>query len=639
MTAWRYGGWAVLWLCLSCQSAAATLEYLYINASEGTASGGHVALKLDEEVYHFQHVPPGLLRIKRDEFAQFRQQYGDRENRTIRLHRIKLAGETQDRLREQFNRILLIENEQFDRRDGLEHDRRLLQSLLKQSSPEQSQTDDPLWLDLKGLGLFLADGWTYDPRASHPQGPAHPSLARLAEKAEASFGNGFLPAKMQALWQSLHRLQPADREPQTIQLSEDRFLPAEYSFSDRYTDQLTALAALQVLTQGAALREGVLLRLGGEAFRLNDSEIAHLADYRARLENQLLGLLQSQRPDWGFPLVLGMARLVALDETLATGRLAFLSLANPAEPTASPPIEADEMDKIQALHRARFLQAKAGIGQKPVDEWDYVRLEQRANLHNEFGRAMREGRNPRWAELSRTPDRPALARLIPTTLAPAQLQAHLDRLEAYRQVYDAQLDALYAYRLVGRNCASEIFRVIDSAVAVPSSGPDAGEVRFSAMEPFTGGDGLGWKPARPAQAMAFIPFLSYEIVGQSWPVTASEELPSYRNRRLAELRAGENPLLVELRESNVLSSRLYRWNKDDSAFLFFSDDRVWARPIAGAFNLATGLAQGLAGVFTLPWDGGENLWQGTKGSLISLPELVFFNIRKGSFPGLAGGAE
>ncbi len=47
-----------------------------------------------------------------------------------------------------------------------------------------------------------------------------------------------------------------------------------------------------------------------------------------------------------------------------------------------------------------------------------------------------------------------------------------------------------------------------------------------------------------------------------------------------------------------------------------------------------GLAQGMAGLLTLPWDGGENLRLGAKGALISLPELFFFNIRKGSFPGL-----
>ena len=46
---------------------------------------------------------------------------------------------------------------------------------------------------------------------------------------------------------------------------------------------------------------------------------------------------------------------------------------------------------------------------------------------------------------------------------------------------------------------------------------------------------------------------------------------------------------------------------------------------------ATGLGATLVGVATLPFDRGKTLWAGLKGVMFSLPELVFFNIRKGSF--------
>jgi hypothetical protein len=38
----------------------------------------------------------------------------------------------------------------------------------------------------------------------------------------------------------------------------------------------------------------------------------------------------------------------------------------------------------------------------------------------------------------------------------------------------------------------------------------------------------------------------------------------------------------------------------------------------------------------LPADGGETLWAGLRGVVFSLPELVFQNIRKGSFELPAG---
>jgi hypothetical protein len=97
------------------------------------------------------------------------------------------------------------------------------------------------------------------------------------------------------------------------------------------------------------------------------------------------------------------------------------------------------------------------------------------------------------------------------------------------------------------------------------------------------------------------------------------------------MRREENPLWVFLRESNVVTSTLYRPQPRDSIFLFFTDDVVPARPLFGAMNLVTGLAASAAGLAMLPADGGEMLWGGLRGALFSLPELIFQNIRKGTF--------
>jgi hypothetical protein len=93
----------------------------------------------------------------------------------------------------------------------------------------------------------------------------------------------------------------------------------------------------------------------------------------------------------------------------------------------------------------------------------------------------------------------------------------------------------------------------------------------------------------------------------------------------------ENPVTVFLRESNTLTSAIYRRNADDSIFVFFTDDAVVARPLFGAVNLVAGIAASAVGLVALPVDGGATLWAGLKGVLFSLPELFFQNIRKGSF--------
>jgi hypothetical protein len=51
-------------------------------------------------------------------------------------------------------------------------------------------------------------------------------------------------------------------------------------------------------------------------------------------------------------------------------------------------------------------------------------------------------------------------------------------------------------------------------------------------------------------------------------------------------------------------------------------------------NLGWGLGQGVAGLFTAPFDGGRRLQGGLHGALFSLPELVFVNVRKGTFAGV-----
>jgi hypothetical protein len=617
--------------------AATHLQYLYINASEDSASGGHAALKIGDEVFHFQHVPPGLLRLRRDDYAQFRDQYAGRENRTIRIHHVEVSEATQALLRERFNRILLVEDEQFERRDALENDRRLLAALVRLSRAGAAHSDPANRLVLRGAGLFLPDGWHYSENAQENSAqPVDASLARLAGRVAAAYGNGFLDAKSGEVLSRLKALQPLDYDAQAAVPAEGQFRSADYGFSGRYADGLSALAALRVLAAGLPLREGMLSRPKGAEFLLSDAEKRGLALYGSQLEDRLLGLPHSSRPDWGLALLLGMARLIALDESIASGHWVMLNLAEPRaagdEPPAGPP---GIRHAAFEVGRARFFAAKAALaGAETVGEWAYLQMEQAANVFAERGNALREGRMPSVDGVNPKPAHPASVELVLPEMSPGRLQAHLDSLDGYRSVYESSLAGLYSYDLIGRNCASEIFRVVGQAMREAGGGnpaPDglAGAEGVAELESTRrlGGyaSGLG---------LEFIPFLSFRIVGETWRIASTEVVPSYRLRELGQAKALQNPLWVGLRESNVFSSSLYQWHGGDPAFVFFTDDLLVARPLAGGFNVAAGLAQSLSGLLALPWDGGENLRMGVKGVLISLPELFFFNIRKGSFPGL-----
>jgi hypothetical protein len=47
-------------------------------------------------------------------------------------------------------------------------------------------------------------------------------------------------------------------------------------------------------------------------------------------------------------------------------------------------------------------------------------------------------------------------------------------------------------------------------------------------------------------------------------------------------------------------------------------------------NLVAALGQSILGIVTAPVDHGYNLQRGLRGTFVSLPELAFANIRKGS---------
>ncbi|MGZ8947016.1 MAG: hypothetical protein ACXW1W_16540 [Methylococcaceae bacterium] len=129
----------------------------------------------------------------------------------------------------------------------------------------------------------------------------------------------------------------------------------------------------------------------------------------------------------------------------------------------------------------------------------------------------------------------------------------------------------------------------------------------------------------------FIPFLSFQSVQEHYKVTTNTILSSYRGQQLEKLYARNNGLMVALRESNIFSSTLYTYNPDDAFFVFFTDDNLALRPVFGLFNTAAGIGQSLFGFLSWPFDAGKNLKSGATGVLMSLPELLFFNMRKGSY--------
>jgi hypothetical protein len=219
----------------------------------------------------------------------------------------------------------------------------------------------------------------------------------------------------------------------------------------------------------------------------------------------------------------------------------------------------------------------------------------------------------------------ARGHLVPARSAPYSLpvfgsgaavasRADLAAVRARHGDYARRIEGLYRYGLISQNCVTAIFDTLNDEFQ-----GSLDESR-SALGGVVEGGGF----------LSFIPFVSAQQVNARYRVLARYTLSSYRHARLREMRERESPLWLALRESNTLSARTYQRGENDSFFIFFTEDAVWLRPLLGAVNLVAALGESVWGLVKLPVDGGQTLVSGLKGTAVSLPELVFANIRKGS---------
>jgi len=626
----------------SSRGSAAVVDYLYIESNEGNSSGGHVALRLDDRVYDFQHHHPGVVRLDRRHAGDFLYSYAYLQNRPMHVSRLSVSDETAALLRDHFNGIYLAQRAQFDALAVLAEDRRLLTAFAGATDPTRTET-----IELPGTGYFFA-GRPRSPflEPSEPSKPSDPSPALLAlrDRAQGRLGRDWIQRRIDAERDALDSMQPVVTRSDKLTTEPGAWPNVETAFSLRYRDRRSAIAALEVLRDATATRADATIRGLGPEFDLTPEQVAALRAFGARLEGDLLGLLTSKRQDWGFAMLVGMARLDVLEQSIRSGSLVVLD----AFPHDAANVPYDALDASEALplliadSAADVEQARSALSAAPVvapaatplatsvhtpatrvmpgadealDEASYGHLETSLNRYHEL-RNSREHRSD--LRIATDPMLPARSAAFPLDVIPQQPHARFAAAAAAAAVvernYGDALHARLAYNLTGRNCVSELLDTIDDAM---------GDDDTSAA--LLGGTIDKAGPER------IIPFVSADAVNSNYRVEARFVLPSWREQRMAQsIAAGESTAMVSLRESNTLTSSIYRPAPEDSYFVLFADHAA-VRPLAGAVNLVAATAATAAGIATLPLRGIEPLRMGIRGMLFSLPELAFVRIRRGSF--------
>jgi len=585
--------------------AAASIDFLHIEANEGGSSGGHAALRFGDATYHFQNVD-GLLLLTREDSQRFLHDYALLENRPIHVSRIELADAAARAARERFQARLEAQRSQLDALTAVRVERALLARLLGRARGEEGAPGEGL--AFPGAGYF---------EAAETARAADPVLAQLRARVVHERGERFFARRQAELRAQIAGLAPDLDERASTTFGSDARLPFAYGFGARYTDLAAGLVALELLEAARPLRAERIRSSDDPALRLAADEQRALREFAERLRASVLRLLDASRPDWGSALLVGMARLVAIEASLRDGRLRVLDAYADAAPTLDRDVLARRRELLAAVAEESGGVARAALRSfvaRRASQAAWADVEDAANRHLEILGAWREGR-----ALRAQPER--LVPLRSTRIAePVALVAPVDTLERALSVAKererwlaAEIERIRGYDLLVHNCVSELFATLNAAFADPSLAAAA-----------LGGHVDG------RSRLAFIPFVSADQVEHRYRVQEGFTIPSLRRARLARMRAAEGAVRVWLRESSPLTARAVRPGARDSFFLFFTDHVVWPRPILGALNLAAGAGETVAGLLAVPLDGGQMLLRGLRGTLMSLPELAFVNLRKGT---------
>lgn len=594
---------APLVFCLSglappVSASPASLGFIYIDANVGGSSGGHAALGIGPEVYHFAN-DQGYTRLVREPWERFRFVYNDLENRNLHRAEIPVEAADRERVADRLDLLFLVQNRHVERLAALERDAEWLAALREGRR-----------FEMRGAGFFA------------PGPGARATLAGLRAALERRYGPDSAvrePKRLaQALAGSAYRPPPTTDAPAL-----DRYPLYPASDSLRWEDGCSRWLAWRVVLEAWGLREGVLID-AAPGKSLSGAERAWLAAYRERLAEAIVADIGGGTPERGFPLLLALARYLAVAESLARDRLLLLDALPPpgrAELFTQVESQTGPLDALLGRLRDGWPGLRRAVfALEEPDEQAYNQLEHHASQIAEIRRGLAERQPVRYARRVEPPsgwgavDAPR-PRLESGVLARAEREAR-----ARAGYFREQLEALYPYDLVWRNCVTELVRAVDSAFGSEAQARAA----------------LGGYLA-PGEALGFVPFRWFDLVRQRFRAGPVGFFPSYRNRRLGRFAALGADWPVFAAESTTLTSSFYRPKPGDTLFLLFTEQVFWTRPLYGTVNLAYGLAGAALGLVAVPFDRGELLREGLRGALFSLPELAFANIRKGSFEGVREG--
>lgn len=587
---WKYFVFICLFIFLACGGSRADyIEVLYVNANVGAAAGGHTALKLGDDVFHYQFFPDERFLLIRESWPHFRLIYNKLRNRSIFSAPCWVSGAVFQQIKENFTATLAAQQYDMYRERFFREQQELLGAL--ESGHGRVM--------VAGLGFF------------NNQQSDSVSGVILRTFVNQRLGGDFLGREKERTELRLQQLKDLLNTPGTTpEIVEEKLA--------KFSDTIKKLSALEVLHGGIGLTDPALVRESSVP-SLTVNDIRGMSAYLERLKGSIANLLHSERPDSGETIILQVARYHAVSSSIQKGVLLTLD-PFPDDATVKY-LDLTDQEMRSYLVELSSLLMKEGaevfgelIHAEGVEaDVLYMLLEQVNGRLAELSGVLHFDLPVRLAAGHTIPSRKRSVNMVFSPFSEPVYESLSSPVRKKQAVLAEEIKQRYHYSLMDRNCVNELLKTINDS--------------FSSRVEVERALG-GW--IDPVSDRVIIPHDFFYRVRSKYRVA---EIEQYRSRRLAaleELSASGAPLLW-FQEGNTMTSTLYKPRKEDTPFLFFTDNIDWPRPVLGLVNLTWAVGHSIGGLFMLPVDDGQHLWQGMRGMFYSLPELVFCNIRKGTY--------
>lgn len=552
------------------------VSYLYIESNEEGAAGGHVALRVDNTVYHYQRLAAGPFVMDRMPFSAFLFTYSHLQNRNVHeLVLPPLQRSAADALEHRLN-LRYLEHRRMV--VGLDRQRLRLRMLTDLKEKGMAVVSVP------AAGYFLPGGGP-DGSLDDLRGPFDAGEALHEYSSDAA-----MESLQEGILESLV-LNGKTEAPGAFAVSDVPFRHGPPGDGERdRSDLVHGILAAWHRRMAAIVRSDRRIHPDRGRTVLEMLVLAHALEGSAR--RSLLTVPVMAVTD-GQPVALGQPRGAGSPDTatIAGGS----DVAHDADGGLQyyGQIVRRRLDGFWTLAARRVADDRScddACAAALLSDWNaLLRLAARYELARRYG-------STAILDHGFITDTPALARdVLVQVRDAADLEREWTEALARERMLSEKVDRNLDYSLLGKNCVTELMKD---------------------MEPTIG------KVGSPATGAA-LPWMSLQHMRKRFPSAEVILHLSYRNELLRGNGASAEGL--------TLTSRHYQFNERDSLFLFFSEDAGWLRPLVGLANLLPATGQTAAGVAVLPVTGPSLLRRGLRGLLFSGAEVAGLSIRKGTF--------